>query len=65
MLFGDGRALEEVKRLALDETADLESAKAALRTLIESRPGDLRSICERLVRVRYLERRGRTRPCPV
>ena len=54
VLFGDGRALEEVRRLALDEKAEVESRKAALRTLIESRPSDLRSICERLVRVRYL-----------
>ena len=54
VLFGDGRALEEVKRLALDEKADVETRKAALRTLIEGRPSDLRSICERLVRVRYL-----------
>ena len=54
VLFGDGRALEEVKRLALDEKAELETRKAALRTLIESRPSDLRSICERLVRVRYV-----------
>ena len=54
VLFGDGRALDEVKRLALDEKAELETRKAALRTLIDSRPSDLRSICERLVRVRYL-----------
>jgi putative membrane-bound dehydrogenase-like protein len=54
VLFGDGRALEEVRRLALDEQADLETRKAALRTLIESRPSDLRSICQRLVRIRYL-----------
>ena len=54
VLFGDGRALDEVRRLALDEKAELETRKAALRTLIESRPSDLRSICERLVRVRYV-----------
>jgi putative membrane-bound dehydrogenase-like protein len=54
VLFGDGRALEEVKRLALDEKADLETRKSALRTLIDSRPSDLRSICERLARVRYV-----------
>ena len=35
-LFGDGRALEEVKRLALDDSASLDVRKAALRTLIES-----------------------------
>jgi putative heme-binding domain-containing protein len=54
VLFGDGRALDEVKRLALDEHAELESRMAALRTLIESRPTDLRAICQRLLRVRYL-----------
>jgi putative membrane-bound dehydrogenase-like protein len=54
VLFGDGRALEEVRRLALDEKAEVETRKAALRTLIEGRPSDLRSICERLVRVRHL-----------
>ena len=53
-LFGDGRALEEVKRLALDDSASLDVRKAALKTLIEARPPDLRSICERLVRVRFL-----------
>lgn len=54
VLFGDGRALDEVKRLALDDKVDLESRKSAIRTLIESRPADLRRICERLIRVRFL-----------
>jgi putative membrane-bound dehydrogenase-like protein len=54
VVFGDGRALEEVRRLALDDKADLEARKAALRTLIESRPPDLRPICQRLLRVRFL-----------
>jgi putative heme-binding domain-containing protein len=54
VLFGDGRALAEVKRLALDESASIDVRKAALRSLIETRPPELRQICERLVRVRYL-----------
>jgi putative membrane-bound dehydrogenase-like protein len=54
VVFGDGRALDEVKRLALDESTPLDVRKAALRTLIENRPPDLRSICERLVRIRFL-----------
>jgi putative membrane-bound dehydrogenase-like protein len=54
VLFGDGRALDQVRRLALDDRAEIESRKSALKTLIESRPADLRSICERLVRVRFL-----------
>ena len=54
VLFGDGRALDEVKRLALDDKADLGARRVALRTLIENRPPDLRSICERLLKVRFL-----------
>jgi putative membrane-bound dehydrogenase-like protein len=53
-LFGDGRALEELKRLALDESEPIDARRAALKTLIDNRPPDLRTICERLVRVRYL-----------
>ncbi len=54
VLFGDGRALEEVKRLALDESSPLDVRMSALKSLIEARPGDLRTICERLVRVSFL-----------
>jgi len=54
VVFGDGRALDEVKRLALDESAPLDVRKAALQTFVESRPPDLREVCERLVRVRFL-----------
>ena len=54
VLFGDGRALDEVRRLALDDSAGFEERKAALRTLIDGRPPDLRSVCERLVRVRFV-----------
>ncbi|HEV7402849.1 MAG TPA: PVC-type heme-binding CxxCH protein [Chthoniobacteraceae bacterium] len=53
-LFGDGRALEEVKRVALDEQATVPVREAALRTLIEARPPDLRAICEKLLAARYL-----------
>jgi len=54
ILFGDGRALDEVKAIALDDKADLPAREAALKTLIESRPPDLRSLCERLLEVRGL-----------
>jgi putative membrane-bound dehydrogenase-like protein len=53
-LFGDGRALDEVKRTALDDQADLAFRSAALLTLIENRPSDLRQICEQLLSVRFL-----------
>jgi putative membrane-bound dehydrogenase-like protein len=54
VVFGDGRALDEVKRLALDDNADLAARKAAVQTLIDNRPPDLRQICEKLLGVRFL-----------
>jgi putative membrane-bound dehydrogenase-like protein len=54
VLFGDGRALDEVKALVLDPKADLAARKAALKSLIEARPPDLRQVCEQMLRVRFL-----------
>lgn len=54
VVFGDGRALDEVRRIALDGDAPVALRRSALETLIESRPDDLRSVCERLLRVRFL-----------
>jgi len=54
VVFGDGRALEEVKQVALDDNADMLARQAALQTLINNRPPDLRQICERLIDVRFL-----------
>ncbi len=53
-LFGDGRALDEVKRVAFDKDADIHARQAALLTLIDNRPPDLRQICEQLLSVRFL-----------
>ncbi len=54
ILFGDGRALDDVKQLALDAKADIQAREAALKTLIEARPDDLRTICTQLIEVRTL-----------
>ena len=54
VVFGDGRALDEIRRLAQDDKADLDARKAALQSLIADRPADLRAICERLLRTRGL-----------
>jgi putative membrane-bound dehydrogenase-like protein len=54
VVFGDGRALDALRKLALDDKAALETRRAALRGLIENRPPDLRAICEKLLRVRFL-----------
>jgi putative membrane-bound dehydrogenase-like protein len=53
-LFGDGRALDELRRLALDDAADLNLRKSALATLIQQQPPDLREVCEKLLTVRFL-----------
>ena len=54
IVFGDGRALDEVRALAFDDKAEIGVRKVALRSLIEARPDDLRSVCEQLVKVRFL-----------
>ena len=54
VLFGDGRALDDVKQVALDPHADISLRKSALQTLIDSHPPDLRELCERLIGVQFL-----------
>jgi putative membrane-bound dehydrogenase-like protein len=54
VVFGDGRAIEDVKALVLNTKADMAARKAALRALIDARPPDLRQICEQMLRTRFL-----------
>jgi putative heme-binding domain-containing protein len=54
VVFGDGRAFDEVRRIALDSRAPMAQRQAALKTLIGARPDDLREICQKLLRVRFL-----------
>jgi putative heme-binding domain-containing protein len=54
VLFGDGRALDDVKRVALDKDADLKARKAALQTLIDNHAPDVRLLCERLLDAEFL-----------
>ncbi|MEI6536383.1 MAG: PVC-type heme-binding CxxCH protein, partial [Verrucomicrobiaceae bacterium] len=49
VLFGDGRALDEVRAVALDEKANIEARKSALATLVEAKSPDARKICEKLL----------------
>jgi putative heme-binding domain-containing protein len=53
-LFGDGRALDEVRAIALDKNADTNARKVALQTLVDARPPELRKICEQLLGERYV-----------
>lgn len=53
-LFGDGRALDQIKAVALNPNADLPRRRAALQSLIEARAEGLRPVCEQLLSVRDL-----------
>lgn len=55
VLFGDGRALDEIKALVRNENADLAMRKSALETLIANRPDDLRKLCEDFLGDRHLQ----------
>jgi putative membrane-bound dehydrogenase-like protein len=49
VLFGDGRALNEVRAIALNPEADVEARRSALRTLVEAKSPDARQVCEKLL----------------
>jgi len=53
-LFGDGRALEELRRIALDPAADLGLRRTALQSFIETGPADQRAVCEQLLAIHEL-----------
>ncbi len=53
-VFGDGRALDAVKKVALDDSAEITMRVAALETLIDSRPPDLKELCVSLLDARIL-----------
>lgn len=51
VLFGSGRALTEVRAIALDSSMSSDNRRAALRTLIAAKPPELRKVCESLLSV--------------
>jgi len=54
VLFGDGRALDVVRKVALDQSAALSARKTALQTLIDNRASGLRQLCEQLIGEQFL-----------
>ena len=52
VVFGSGRALEELRKIAQDGNADAVSRRAALEVVIKNRPADLDKILLKLVNVR-------------
>ncbi len=53
-VFGDGRALDDLKATALDTKAELLARQAALKTLIEHKPPYLSDLCASLLDTRGL-----------
>jgi putative membrane-bound dehydrogenase-like protein len=51
VILGDAKALDEVRKIAVNPKADLADRKAALEAIIDARPADLREICEKMLAV--------------
>ena len=54
IIFGDGKALNQIRAIALQNEVDMKTRVAALQTLIGARPDDLRQICESLLNERII-----------
>lgn len=54
VLFGDGRTIEELKKLAADSDAGLEVRKAALESLVDADAVGVDELCKKLLRIRFL-----------
>ncbi|RYD77882.1 MAG: c-type cytochrome, partial [Verrucomicrobiaceae bacterium] len=53
-VFGDGRALDEIRGIALNPKAPFNARESALQALIDSHPPDLREVCEKLLSESHL-----------
>lgn len=54
VLFGDGLALDEIRKIVLDGKVPNRDRQLALQTLIDAKPSDLRQICESLMDTRVV-----------
>ncbi len=54
VIFGDGQALADIRKVALDENALMEQRSVALLSLIEAKDKHLRADCEKLLNTRGL-----------
>ena len=54
VIFGDGQALADIRKVALDEKALMEQRSVALLSLIEAKDKNLRADCEKLLNTRGL-----------
>lgn len=49
ILFGDGRSMEEVRRIVLDHSEEIGVRRSALLALIQQRPDDLAEVCGKVL----------------
>ncbi|HBJ38086.1 MAG TPA: hypothetical protein DDZ51_25680, partial [Planctomycetaceae bacterium] len=49
VLFGDGRSMEEVRRIVLDNSEEIGVRRSALLALIQQRPDDLADVCGKVL----------------
>lgn len=49
VVFGDGRQLEQIRKMVLDENEEIGVRRSALLALVNQRPDDLTPLCSRLI----------------
>lgn len=49
ILFGDGRSMDEVRKIVLDNAEEIGVRRSALLALIQQRPDDLAEVCGKLL----------------
>jgi putative membrane-bound dehydrogenase-like protein len=49
VVFGDGRALDDIKKIVFDHNADLPRRESALRSLVTARADGLKDLCRRVL----------------
>ena len=54
-VFGEGRALADIRAAAQDSNSPIETRRSALQTLIDQQDPELLSTCEPLLEVRHLQ----------
>jgi putative heme-binding domain-containing protein len=52
VIFGDGQALDEIRKIALDDNALMDQRRAALLSLIEAKDKQLKAVCEKLIYIK-------------
>ena len=54
VLFGDGRTIDQLKLVAADSSIALDVRKSALQSLVDANASGLEELCQKLLRVRFL-----------